>query len=53
MTWWVLVFVLYVNGQPTLQTEVFLEDYSACQERRIEVSRMAEVGKAGCWVISE
>lgn len=53
MEWILLIFVLYANdGTPALNTMIF-EEYSQCEETRLELMRAANVGKAFCFGVYE
>ena len=52
MEFYVLLLIIYLNGEPTIRTEVFT-DYRSCSAARIEWERKPEVGNGTCAWISE
>ncbi len=52
MTWWILLFVLYVGGEPQLQVQIF-DDMGDCEDARLGMQRQPDVGKVSCWPLGE
>ncbi len=52
MQFYVLLLIIYLNGEPTIRTEVF-PDWASCSAARIEWEQKPSVGNATCAGISE